>query len=267
MMRPSPGWIVAISSIDMSRPASLTKRSASTSFLSFSSSISAPSCGWRGRSIAVGVTFWCDVPSAAHRPALAVFAVALAIRLLALWAARDAELVLDEQTYAMRAEALLDGRGFLGSYQSWVRHDATKPVDLPQYPGAWQPPGYTVFTAALLGLSGRSLVAVKLGQVLLGSFSVLLVLALGRAWFGERAGLASAWLAALYPNLIAFTHYLWSETLFLFLLLAGLVALSRKRLEPEGVSSAPSPGAAALAGLCLGLAALTRAALVYFLPV
>jgi arylsulfatase A-like enzyme/4-amino-4-deoxy-L-arabinose transferase-like glycosyltransferase len=195
-----------------------------------------------------------------RRPALAVFAVALAIRLLALWAARDAELVLDEQTYALRAEALLEGRGFLGSYQSWVRHDASKPVELPQYPGAWQPPGYTVFAAALLGVSGGSLFAVKLGQVLLGSLSVLLVLALGRAWFGERAGLAAAWLAALYPNLVAFTHYLWSETLFVFLLLAGLVALSR-RDDP------PRPQEAALAGLLLGAAALTRAAIVYFLPV
>ncbi len=194
-----------------------------------------------------------------QRPALAVFAVALAIRLLALWAARDAELVLDEQTYALRAQALLEGQGFLGSYQSWVRHDASKPVDLPQYPGAWQPPGYTVFVAALLAVSGRSLLAVKLAQVLLGSLSVLLVLALGRAWFGERAGLAAAWLAALYPNLVAFTHYLWSETLFVFLLLAGLVALSRQ-------DGPPRPSAAALAGVLLGLAALTRAALVYFLP-
>ena len=199
------------------------------------------------------------MPFAAHRPALAVFAAALAIRLLALWAGRDAQLVLDEQTYALRAEALLEGRGFLGSYQSWVLHDATRPVDLPQYPGAWQPPGYTAFVAGLLALGGHSLLAVKLAQVLLGSASVLLVLGLGRAWFGERAGIASAWLAALYPNLIAFTHYLWSETLFIFLLLTALLALTRRPGPPGG-------RAAALAGLLLGLAALTRASLVYFLP-
>src|SRR5262245_16287671 len=260
MMRPRPGWIVAISSIDMSRPASLTKRSASTSFLSFSSSIGTPSSRLPGpEHSGFFVRFWCDVLAAAHRPALAVFAVALAIRLVALWAARDAELVLDEQTYALRAEELLEGRGFLGSYQSWVRHDASKPADLPQYPGAWQPPAYTAFIAAVMALSGRSLLSVKLAQVLLGSLSVLLVLDLGRSWFGERAGRAAAWFAALYPNLIAFTHYLWSETLFIFLLLAGLVALSRQG-EP------PRPREAALAGLLLGLAALTRAALVYFLP-
>src|SRR5262245_36704957 len=261
MMRPRPGWIVAISSIDMSRPASLTKRSASTSFLSFSSSIGTPSSRLAGpEHSGFFVRFWCDVLAAAHRPALAVFAVALAFRLAALWAARDAELVLDEQTYALRAEALLEGRGFLGSYQSWVRHDASKPADLPQYPGAWQPPAYTAFIAAVMALSGRSLLAVKLAQVLLGSLSVLLVLDLGRSWFGESAGRAAAWFAALYPNLIAFTHYLWSETLFIFLLLAGLVALSRQ-------GGPPRVRAALLAGALFGLAALTRAPIAYFLPV
>ena len=84
---------------------------------------------------------------AVHRPALAVFGVALAIRLIAIWGARDAVPVLDEQTYALRAEALLDGRGFLGSYQSWVRHDARRPAELPQYPGAWQPPGPSASTS------------------------------------------------------------------------------------------------------------------------
>ena len=197
--------------------------------------------------------------NAAHRPALAVFAVALAIRLVALWGARDAQPVLDEETYALRAEALLDGRGFLGSYQSWVRHDARRPAELPQYPGAWQPPGYTAFAAAALALGGRSLLAVKLAQVLLGAASVLLVMALGRAWFGGRAGLVAAWLAAVYPNLVAFTHYLWSETLYTFLLLAALLALSRR-------PGPPGPRAAALAGALLGLAALTRAAIVAFLP-
>src|SRR5258705_2383333 len=103
--------------------------------------------------------------------------------MLALWAGRDAQLVLDEQTYSLRGEALLEGRGFLGSYQSWVLHDATRPVDLPQYPGAWQPPGYIAFVAGALALGGHRLVAVKLAQVLLGSASVLLVLGLGRAWF------------------------------------------------------------------------------------
>ena len=73
---------------------------------------------------------------------MAVVAAAFVVRALALLAADDARLVLDEQHYRLRAEALLDGQGFVGSYQSWVRHEG-RPIDLPQYPGAWQPPGQT----------------------------------------------------------------------------------------------------------------------------
>ena len=52
-----------------------------------------------------------------------------------------------------------------------------------------------------------------------GSLAVLLVYLLGRAWFGHREGLLAAWLCALYPNLIAYSHYLWSEPLFIVLVL------------------------------------------------
>ena len=93
--------------------------------------------------------------------ALAVFAFALAVRLLALWAASDAVLVKDEIAYAARAEALLDGEGYVGSYQSWVRHPGWKIMELPQYPGAYQPPGYPTFIAGVMAISGRSLLAVK----------------------------------------------------------------------------------------------------------
>ena len=41
----------------------------------------------------------------------------------------------------------------------------------------------------------------------------------------------AAWLAALYPNLVAYSHYLWSETLFVFWLLAGTFLVTRARSE------------------------------------
>ena len=205
------------------------------------------------------VSFGSEVPSHARASVVAVVLVAFVVRAAALWAGADANLTLDEETYALRAEALLDGEGFLGSYQSWVRHGSGLLADLPQYPGAWQPPGQTVFMAAVMAPSGRSLLAVKLAQVILGTLSVLLVYALGRAWFDHRHGLAAAWICALYPNLVAFTHFLWSETLFSFLLLAALWSLTRRR-EP------PTARSALLGGALLGLGALTRGTLLYFLP-
>jgi arylsulfatase A-like enzyme len=189
---------------------------------------------------------------------VAVVAAAFVVRALALVAADDAQLVLDEQHYLQRAEALLDGQGFLGSYQSWVRHEG-RPIELPQYPGAWQPPGQTLFLASAMAVFGRNVTAARFAQVVLGTLGVWLVWLLGRAWLDERHGLVAAWICALYPNLVAFTHYLWSETLFIALFLAALVLLTRRRAAPTAVE-------AMAGGALLGLAALTRASALYFLP-
>ncbi|HUU82048.1 MAG TPA: glycosyltransferase family 39 protein [Phycisphaerae bacterium] len=195
------------------------------------------------------------------RPIVALLAVALLIRGVAMWEARHAHLVLDEQLYAIRADALLDGRGFLGSYQSWVRHpESPYMAMLPQYPGAYQPPAYVVFLAAVMGVTGRSILAVKAAQVLLSTFTVLIVYAIGRSWFDRRRGLIAAWICALYPNLIAFSHYLWTETFFIFLLLLSVWVLTRAKRVP-GLRSF------LVAGVILGLAALTRSSVLYFAPV
>ena len=184
--------------------------------------------------------------------------VGFAVRVGALLAAGNAPLVLDEETYLLRAEALLAGEGYVGSYQSWVRHQG-RPAELPQYPGAWQPPGQTTWLAATLALGGGSVAAARFGQVLLGTLAVWLVYALGRAWFGHREGLTAAALCALYPNLIAFSHYLWSEPLFTALLLAALWRLTARDAPPVTRD-------ALLAGALLGAAALTRAAALYVTP-
>ena len=202
-----------------------------------------------------------------RKTALLVFAVAFAVRLVALWAAADAQLVKDEIAYAARAEALLDGRGYLGSYQSWVRHPGFKTMDLPQYPGAYQPPGYPTFIAAVTAVTGggaaggRGIFAAKLAQCLLSAASCVLLLALGARWFGLRAGAIAAWLAVLYPNLIAYSHYLWSETLFIFELLCLLWLLFGG--EPGRL---PGVRRCALAGLVFAAAALTRGTTVYLAP-
>ena len=190
---------------------------------------------------------------------MAVVAVAFVVRVLAFLAADDVRLVLDERQYLLRAEALLAGEGFVGSYQSWVRHEGA-PADLPQYPGAWQPPGQTAYLAGALALLGGGAGAARLAQVLMGTLGVWLVFLLGRAWLDARHGLAAAWTCALYPNLVAFSHYLWSEPLFIALFLAALLLLT-------GARSTPTAAAAAAGGALLGLAALTRASALYFLPV
>lgn len=88
-------------------------------------------------------------------------------------------------------------------------------------------------------------------EVALGTAIVALAAALGWLLFGPRAGLAASVLAALHPTLVAMSHYLWSENLFTALLSAGLVALVAGWRRP-GVAPA------LVAGVCFGLAGLTR---------
>ena len=57
-----------------------------------------------------------------RRGVLLVVLVALCVRLAVLWLARDAEPWNDQITYVQRAEDLLDGKGYTGSYQSWVQN-------------------------------------------------------------------------------------------------------------------------------------------------
>jgi hypothetical protein len=198
---------------------------------------------------------------ASHRwPVLIIVAIAAILRVGALAVTRDAEPVKDEKTYLQRGEALLDGEGYVGSYQSWFRHhEVVNMADLPQYPGAFQPPGYPTFVALMMAISDRSVLAVKLGQVVLSTLTVLLVYLLGRAWLGAGRGLLAAALCAVYPNLIAFSHLLWSETLYIIVFLIPVYLLTRSR-------ALPGRTACIVAGVFLGLAALTRGSMVYFLP-
>jgi 4-amino-4-deoxy-L-arabinose transferase-like glycosyltransferase len=88
-------------------------------------------------------------------------------------------------------------------------------------------------------------------EVALGTALVLATWLLGWALFDARTGFAAGCVAALYPTFVAYSHFLWSETLFALLVtaaLAGFVSAERWR----------SRILAALAGLLFGVAALTR---------
>jgi 4-amino-4-deoxy-L-arabinose transferase-like glycosyltransferase len=88
-------------------------------------------------------------------------------------------------------------------------------------------------------------------EVVLGTLLVVAIYLLGRAWFGPKIGLLAGIVAALEPTLVAYSHYLWSETLCALLLAAALLGVV---LAARGGSRI----AAIAAGLSFGLATLTR---------
>ncbi len=88
-------------------------------------------------------------------------------------------------------------------------------------------------------------------EVALGTLLVVAVYLLGRAWFGPRVGLLAGILAAFDPTLVAYSHYLWSETLCALLVAAallGVVLAARTRYRVAALG----------AGIAFGLASLTR---------
>jgi len=117
-------------------------------------------------------------------------------------------------------------------------------------------------------------------EVVLGTLLVVAVYLLGRAWFGPKAGLLAGIVAAFDPTLVAYSHYLWSETLCALLVAAALLGVvlaaregSRAEAEEDGSSVARDPSvsrrsfvtsvvqsraAALCAGIAFGLAVLTR---------
>ena len=107
--------------------------------------------------------------------------------------------------------------------------------------------------------SGPDPVAVKCVQIGLSLALVALVYGIARRTGDIRAARIAAWLTALDPTFAAYTHYLFSETLFLTLLTAALYTIAR---DPEGRSASNR----IVTGLLFGLTALTRGVVLYFLP-
>jgi 4-amino-4-deoxy-L-arabinose transferase-like glycosyltransferase len=174
-------------------------------------------------------------------PLASVLAVALLLRLLALfWAADLIRLPGDEGYYVEIARALFrDGH----------------------HPGSFRGPGYPFFMSLVFRLtSPDNLQAVRLAHILLSLLSIVLLHGIVRRKYGARAAFWSALGMALAPNLIHFTLFLWSETLFITLLLALVWFLvrfdERGRLRDL-----------AFAALTLAFAALTRESILPFAPV
>jgi len=190
---------------------------------------------------------------------LVLVLASLGVRAGALWLGRDAQPWNDQVTYVQRAEDLLDGKGYTGSYQSWVKHKGERQLaTLPRYLGAYQAPGYPAFIALVMKLCGREELWVKLAQVLLGAATTWFVFALGRDAFSARAGLIAGWFHALDPTFVAFTHFLFTETLFVFLFTAGLWLWMRR--------SELSWARAIACGLLFAAAAYVKSSVLYLLP-
>jgi tetratricopeptide (TPR) repeat protein len=178
--------------------------------------------------------------------ALAIFAVAFAIRIIHLWQIRSAPFF-----------ALLMGDS--RSYDEWARRIAS---------GEWfgrevfyQAPLYPYFLAVLYKTIGRDLLAVRIAQSAIGAASCVLLFLAGRRLFSYRVGVVAGCGLAFWAPAIFFDALIQKSVLDVFLVSLLLWLL------PEAATAAGQPGPTAgsagvkrwlAIGATLGVLALTR---------
>ena len=176
-----------------------------------------------------------------------ILASSTALKLLLIWPAADLEPMGDQLEYLTAARSLVE-KGVVDYFN-------------PSWDEAHAPPVMTYFLAASYRIAGeegyRQLA--RFVQVLLSAVTVLLVYGICARFLSRRTALLTTGLVAFYPNLVAFSHYFWSETIYIFLLVAVVALLLRG-------SDSPSGGWLLAAGLVSGVASLTRSIFVLQLP-
>lgn len=173
----------------------------------------------------------------------AVFLVAFAVRIAVAMGLSDLPLArmpeLDSSQYLAWAGWIADGN------HAWPQPTI-------------QGPAYPYFLAALMKLTGGSLVAVAVWQGALGALSCVITAALASRWFGRRAGLAAGLLQAVQGPLAFVETSLYCEGLVIFFMLLSMYVFTTRRATASGVAAA---------GVVLGAAAIVRATALVLFPV
>ena len=144
----------------------------------------------------------------------------------------------DTQSYANLARSILDGRGLNGS--------------------AFRPPVYPVFLAGVYFLFGEGYWPLRVIQIIISSFTCMLVYLLGKNCLDHRTGLIAACINSIYPFFIFFSAFTLTETLYILLLVASVFLLSRTVEQPQKHRLLAS-------GILLGLTVLCRPSTIIFL--
>ncbi|HAT71871.1 MAG TPA: hypothetical protein DCS63_03550 [Elusimicrobia bacterium] len=117
--------------------------------------------------------------------------------------------------------------------------------------GSWRPPGYVFYLAGVFLVFGKSVIAVKLLNALLGTATALLAYHTAKLLFSQRTARITAALISFYPYFIAYTGDALSETFLTFMLAAAVYLIAR-------TASKPSWGNIAVTGIFIGLTGLTK---------
>ena len=178
------------------------------------------------------------VPQISRRAEWLLLGIAVAIRLLHVFAIRDTVWfrypIIDAATYHYAALAIAAGQG---------------------HPDRvfWQPPGYAYFLGAIYAMTGASDLIARLIQCGLGGVTAVLTARIGALLFGRKVGLGAGYAAAAYGMLVYFDATLLTPAVGVPLLLAAIWLALRAERERA------APRLWAGAGFFTGLAAIVTA--------
>ncbi len=116
-----------------------------------------------------------------------------------------------------------------------------------------------MFLAGCFELFGEDPWPVRYVQAILSALACVFIYQLGRELAGSRAGFVAGLLAAVHPSFILFTGRILTETLSIFFVSFGLLALVKaRRVRPLAWMS--------VAGFAIALCALTRPTMLSVIP-
>lgn len=187
---------------------------------------------------------------------LALVALALALRVVLALAVSPATIDGDPAFYDRAGAAVSEGEG-------WPRLSGA------EHATALHPPGWPYALGAAYAVTGADEPANRwrvgrLANAVFGAVAAGLLGLLGAALFTPLVGLIAAGLYAVYPPPAILGTALLSEPLFVALMLAALLAVTRAGRAPVDMSAGGRPeraggwGWVVAAGVLVGLAALTR---------
>jgi 4-amino-4-deoxy-L-arabinose transferase-like glycosyltransferase len=168
----------------------------------------------------------------------ACFTLFIALRALLLFLV-PVEMSSDAAWYLSRALGIARGEGYSEG----------------GYPTAYWPIGYPGFLSVLFYLFGQNELVGQVANLLMAVATFFLQLELARRIFGsETAARLGVLLLTIYPNNIAYTSFILTETYFTFLLLLGIYLCLARRGWIWVLFS----------GLAFGLATLTKPQIIFF---
>jgi 4-amino-4-deoxy-L-arabinose transferase-like glycosyltransferase len=170
-------------------------------------------------------------------PVIGIFGVALIVRVLYnIIGAHDYYPLHDSLTYQTIAFNILDEHCY---------------CLLPHLPTVDRAPLWPAIIAAIYGILGPHDRTVRLFLCIVGSATCVLIYFFARDLFSKRIGILAGLFAAIYPFLFIYDAWLYSESLYIFLLLAFCYTLYRLQRSPHW-------SLMLLSGVLLSLLSLTR---------